>query len=183
MLLSTCNMSLSSASNFLPSLHCLSSHRSLRLTSRRICLSCWDSCTKTFLSWLQNFCCSRVCRLMLWSWKSRCTSTFLCSSCSWKLAAGKVKRKKKKMSENQLIPLKVAELKRLCTWRWTLGSVFYIWCRAHCLVLPLYFSYWYLFCSKPRSSQISEFTITVFLQLKLRAVNPSSNIHCVFLVG
>lgn len=108
--LGTCNMSLPSASNFLPSLHCLSSQRSFRLTSSRICLSCWDSCTRTFLSWLQNFCCRRVCRLTLCSWKSRCTSTFLCSSCSWKLAVGKVRgrEQKKQMRENQSISLKIA---------------------------------------------------------------------------
>lgn len=135
--LSTCNMSLPSASNFLPSLHCLSSQRSLRLTSNRICLSCWDSCTKTFLSWLQNFCCSRVCRLMLCSWKSHRISTFLCSSCSWELAD------RGRMWESQLIPVKITVLEShtIIVQEDELCRVFSIWCNVCSLVLLLFFSY------------------------------------------
>lgn len=79
----TSRMSFHSVSVLQPSLHCLRKQRSLRLSSNKACLRCCDSWTSRVLSWPHSFCWSRAWRPKLWSWKSRRSSAFWCSSCSW----------------------------------------------------------------------------------------------------
>lgn len=79
----TSRTSFHSVSFLQPSLHCLRKQRSLRLSSNKVCLRCWDSCTSRVLSWPHSLCCSRAWRPKLCTWKSRRNRAFWCSSCSY----------------------------------------------------------------------------------------------------
>lgn len=78
----TSRKSSSSLGRTLPCRQRFRNHRSFMKSSRKLCLNCWDSCTRMFFSWLQNFCSSRRWRLRLCSSNSRLSSALCWSSFS-----------------------------------------------------------------------------------------------------
>lgn len=57
-------------------------HLSFMKVRKKLCLNCCISCTRTFFSWLQNFCSNLLWRPRLWSSNSRLRSSFWWSSFS-----------------------------------------------------------------------------------------------------
>lgn len=81
----TSKKSLPSFGRILPCLQRFRNHLSFIKSSKKFCLNCWDSWTRRFFSWLQNFCSSLLWRFRLCSSNSRLRRAFWWSSFSCKM--------------------------------------------------------------------------------------------------